>query len=134
MNRMRGFARFLSLPLAVAVLWVSAPVGMARGGLVPTEKVVAEAATEQDRARVADFLAREDVRSQLQGLGVDPDEARSRVATMTDAEVRGLASELDRMPAGGDGLSSLVGAVVFIFIVLLITDIAGVTDVFSFDR
>jgi hypothetical protein len=36
------------------------------------------------------------------------------------------------MPAGGDGVGAVVGAVVFIFVVLLITDLLGLTHVFSF--
>ena len=132
MNRMRGFARYLGLPLAAALLWAAVPGGVARAGLVTTEEVVSGAVADRDRARVAAYLAREDVRSQLRGLGVDPEEARSRVAALTDTEIRRIAGELDRMPAGGDGLGSLVGAAVFVFLVLLITDIAGLTDVFPF--
>jgi hypothetical protein len=47
---------------------------------------------------------------------------------MTDEEVRALNQKMDEMPAG----SGVVGAVVLIFLVLLITDIAGLTDVFPF--
>jgi len=54
--------------------------------------------------------------------------AKQRVASMTDEEVRALNQKIDEMPAG----SGVVGAVVLIFLVLLITDIAGLTDVFPF--
>ena len=132
METIRRLGRYLAMPLAVAVCWMSLGTATAHAGLVPTEDVVAEGATAADRAQVRAYLARQDVRSQLQGLGIHPDEASARVDSLTDAEVQRIAARLDERPAGGDALGTVVGAAVFIFIVLLITDIAGVTDVFPF--
>jgi hypothetical protein len=42
--------------------------------------------------------------------------------------VQTLAANMDQLPAGGDGL----GLLVFLFIVLLITDILGFTNIFPF--
>jgi hypothetical protein len=39
---------------------------------------------------------------------------------------------MDQLPAGGDAVGVLIGASLFVFIVLLITDILGFTDVFPF--
>lgn len=132
METIRRLARFLALPLAVAVCWVSLGAAPASAGLVPTDEVVAEGAVAADRAQVKAFMARQDVRGQLRDLGIDPQEATARVDSLTDAEVQRIAARLDERPAGGDALGTVVGAAVFIFIVLLITDIAGVTDVFPF--
>jgi hypothetical protein len=68
------------------------------------------------------------VQTALISQGVDLEMAKQRVASMTDEEVRALNQKMDEMPAG----SGVVGAVVLIFLVLLITDIAGLTDVFPF--
>jgi hypothetical protein len=65
-------------------------------------------------------------------LGVDPMEAKRRAAGMTEAEA-GLAMErLDSLPAGGDVIVSILGFGVLLFLVLLITDILGYTDIFPF--
>jgi len=53
-----------------------------------------------------------------------------RVAAMTDEEAAQLAAQLDSLPAGG----SIVGAIVLVFLVLLITDILGFTKIFPFTR
>ena len=55
---------------------------------------------------------------------------RDRVA-LTDEEVGQLAGQLDRLPAGGEGI---IGALLIVFLVLLITDLLGLTRVFSFTR
>jgi len=39
---------------------------------------------------------------------------------------------VEHLPAGGNAIGVIVGAAVLVFIVLLITDILGYTDVFPF--
>jgi uncharacterized protein DUF6627 len=86
-------------------------------------------ATQRDQ--VKDFLDRAEVRSQMQSLGVDVNVARARVDAMTDDEVASIAGRIDQMPAGGDGI---IGVLFAVFIILLITDILGLTKVFPFTR
>jgi len=72
---------------------------------------------------------------ELERLGVSSAEAQARVAALDDAELAVLATDLDGQPAGGDNDSADV-AVAFlvitgvVFIVLIITDATGVTDIF----
>ena len=70
----------------------------------------------------------------LEQMDVDPKTIEDRVAAMTDEEASKFAHEIDTLPAGSDALGSLVGAAVFIFVLLLITDILGLTKVFNFTR
>ncbi len=134
---MKAFQR-VSKPLAAAMAAVmfvaSVPIGVANAGLISTERVVEREAATGDRARVADFLAREDVRAELVGLGVDPAAAVARVATLSDAEIRDIAGRIDQLPAGQDVFGAILGTALVIFLVLLITDILRLTDVFPFVR
>lgn len=102
-----------------------------QAAIVSTEQVVTAAAAEQNRAKVAATFERADVQAELQKMGVSSDEARARVAAMSDAEAASVANKIDSLPAGGDGI---VGAIVFIFVLLLVTDILGLTKVFPFTR
>ena len=99
--------------------------------MISTEQVVTAAAAAQNRAKVAASFERADVQAELQKMGIDMGDARARVAAMTDAEAASIAKQVDSMPAGGDGI---VGTLVFIFVLLLITDIMGLTKVFPFTR
>ena len=102
-----------------------------QAAIVSTEQVVTAAAAEQNRAKVAAAFERADVQAELQKMGVSTDEARARVAAMSDAEAAAVANKIDSLPAGGDGI---VGAIVFLFVLLLVTDILGLTKVFPFTR
>ena len=99
----------------------------AGAGMIATQSI--EVAANRDR--VAAALARVQVRSQLEAYGVNLAELQARVDALTDGEVAQLAARLESLPAGGEGF---IGALVLVFLVLLITDIVGLTKVFPFTR
>jgi len=107
-------------------------IQQARAGMISSELAHAVAKQEYNRTRISSFLARQDVEQTMAKHGVNPEEARKRVEGLSDQEVQKLVRVLDQMPAGGDAIGSVVGAAVFIFIVLLITDLLGLTHVFPF--
>lgn len=134
MKRFNLIGRMLVRLMAAVMVLVSLPFGYAQAGMVTTDQVLDAAQLEQTREQVIEFLARDDVRQQLEALGVDPDEASARAANMTDAEVMQIAGQLEQLPAGQDALGAILGAVIIIFVVLLVTDILGLTNIFPFVR
>jgi hypothetical protein len=130
----RSFARTVSASLVIATTALSLP-SPAVARVVGTEEVVrAESAapgTPIDRDTLRTMLERDDVRRQLQSLGVDPRAARERVDALTDAEIERLAGRVGQLPAGG---SSIIGVLFAVFVILLVTDILGLTKVFPFTR
>jgi hypothetical protein len=121
---MTAFDRFVSGALIVCTLGAGMPLP-ASAGIIATDQIAASA----ERDRVKSFLDRAEVRAKMQVLGVDPDAARARVDALGDDEVATLTSEIDRLPAGG---TDVLTVVLVVFIILLITDILGVTKVFPF--
>ena len=113
---------------------LTGPIDAAHATLITTEQAVEAGAAQDDRERVVAFLARDDVRAQMVALGVDPIEAADRVASLSDAEARQIAGHLDRLPAGQSAVGAVIGAALLIFLILLITDLLGLTDVFPFVR
>jgi hypothetical protein len=108
--------------------WSAAP---ARAEIVSTDQAAASQNRAANRVRVDALLAREDVRAALERQGVSPQQARERVKVLSDDEVATLVGKLDSLPAGGDGV---VGALFAVFIILLVTDILGLTKVYPFTR
>jgi hypothetical protein len=117
--------RRLMVSLAIVSLVMPFPAG---AGIVATEDVLT---LSNDRARIANLVDRADVQLQLQAYGVNPADVKARVAALTDEEAGELASRIDSLPAGGIGILS---AILVVFLVLLITDILGLTKVFPFTR
>ncbi|HKX96178.1 MAG TPA: PA2779 family protein [Methylibium sp.] len=129
--------RWLAMLLAASLSYAGAVHG-AQSALVGTEQVAAaqgvvsaDAQAVAERARVLALLDRPEVAAGLVERGLSADQARERVAALTDAEVAQLAHTLDTAPAGADGV---IGAIIFIFVLLLVTDILGLTKVYPFTR
>ena len=124
---MNACKRLIASVLIASTTLMGLPL-TAQAALVSTEQALPAAST--DRSKVADFLSRDDVQHVLQSRGVDRQAALDRVRAMSDAEVAQVAAQVDRAPAGGD----ILGLVFTVFIVLLFTDILGLTKVFPFTR
>ncbi|MBB3140043.1 PA2779 family protein [Halomonas organivorans] len=131
---MKRLTRLLSPLLILALILGSLPVVAATPsadqGLIGTATVLDAQASQQDRDKIRRVLAREDVQQQLLLQGVSPAQVEERVAALSDAEARQMADRLDQMPAG----AGVVGALFAVFIILLVTDILGLTDVYPFTR
>lgn len=134
MQGLRQLRRCVALVLAVVMFVVSMPLGAAQAALISTQEVLAAGDGAADRARVLAFLDRAEVRKQIAALGVDPNEAAARIAALSDAQVREIAGQLDQLPAGQSAVGAVVGAILIIFLVLLVTDLLGLTNVFPFVR
>jgi len=117
-----------ALMASMPTLWL--PTAPAHAALIGTGQVAATAQSSAERDRVRSFLQREDVRHLMQQRGLDADTALARVDAMTDAEVQTVSKQLDSLPAGGD----VLGVLFTVFVILLITDILGLTKVFPFTR
>jgi hypothetical protein len=121
---MTQLRRFVASFLVMCMLGLSVPM-QAHAGIVSTDQLTASA----ERERVGSMLNRADVQARLESMGVKPADVQARVDALSDQEVSQLAGQLDTLPAGGDGI---IGALVFIFIVLLVTDLLGLTHIFPF--
>ena len=126
---MNTFKRLVATVLIASTAVLGLPM-TAQASIVSTDEALSTAVSVSNRDRVNTFLVRADVRKALQQQGVNGDAAVERVKAMSDTEVAQLAGRIDQAPAGGD----ILGILFTIFIVLLVTDILGLTKVFPFTR
>jgi len=133
MKRIYRVAKPLSIFLAIWVFMISGP-SQAMAALVGTERVFDAERVQNARELIHGLMAREDIQAALVREGIDPGEAQARAESLSDAEAVRLASAIETLPAGGSSLGLIVGAILLVFIVLLITDIMGYTDVFPFTK
>lgn len=124
-----GFMRWTSRVMIMLMVSIGMPA-TAFAGMVETGQTVNHALAAQGRARIMALVDRDDIRAQLEAKGVTSEQAKARVNALTDEEALQVSGRLDQLPAGGD----IIGTLVFIFIVLLVTDILGFTKVFPFTR
>jgi hypothetical protein len=125
------FKRSLACMLALSLAQVS-PVSIAQSTLITTGEIAAGSSDEGfNKGHISSLLDLPEIQSALIKRGVSIEEARMRVAALTEEEARVLAERIDTLPAGA---ADVLGVLLVAFIVLLITDILGYTKVFSFTR
>jgi uncharacterized pyridoxal phosphate-containing UPF0001 family protein len=112
--------------LLMSTMLVTSLQSAAYAGVISTEQYLTAVDRQRALAQVDAVLARGEVQRQLEQLGVDPAETKARVEALTDAELQQLAQDLQNLPAGG--LLAVIGVV---FIVLLILELVGVTNIFN---
>ena len=118
------FRKLVASLLVVCIGGLGLPLP-AQAGMVGTDSAVASG----HRDTIRSMLDRADVRAALEARGVDAAVVKERVAALTDEEAADIAARIDEMPAGG-----ILGLILVVFLVLLLTDILGLTRIFSFTR
>lgn len=125
MKQSRSLNFFLGILFAtLAVVGMPLP---AQAGIVGSEQLLQSERNTVKREQLQQWMTRDDVRQQLQALGVDTQQATERINALTDQEVQQLALHMDARPAGGDAIA-VIGIV---FLVLLILELVGVTNIFT---
>jgi len=100
---------------------------VAPAGMIGTAYMLEDETRAASLSRVEVLLARADVGRQLEAFGVDQAMVVERLNGLSTAELLELEGQLDSQVAGGD-IIGLIGAV---FVVLLILELVGVTDIFK---
>ncbi len=123
---MKTLQRTLCLLMSLSLIVL--PVGPAQAAMIGNAEIITGVQSELNRSEILHMLDREAARQQMIALGVSPEMVKQRVAQMTDAEVAQLNQHMADLPAGGD----IWGVLLLLFIVFIITDMLGATDIFPF--
>jgi len=113
--------------LQIVAFLVASTVGTAQAAVIGNAEHFAQQDRSEQLAHIDSVLARDIVQEQLVAMGVSHADAMERIGALSNAELQQLAQSLDTLPVGAGALSVL-GA---LFLVLLVLEILGVTNVFT---
>ena len=132
MKFIRKKISLISLFMATMMLLIATPYQTLLAAMVPTEATIYQIKAQDARDHLKTLISKNDIKKSLISQGIDPDEAKARVDSLSDSEVMEVADKIEQLPAGGGAIGAVIAASVIVFLVLLITDILGYTDVFPF--
>ena len=132
MHVIRKTVKPTSICMAVIMLMIFAPVHSVLAAMVGTETVIDSARGQEARDLIHKVLAREDVQAALNEHGIDPMEAKARIDSLTDEEVIRIADQIDQLPEGAGAAGFLIVALLVLIFVLIILDVSGTADIFTF--
>jgi hypothetical protein len=130
MHKLKKFTRPIGAFLAVLMLMVSTCYQSASAAMIATEPLLQTGRPQAARDQLSQLMAREEIQNAFIAQGVDPREARLRIASLADFEIVQIADKIDDLRAGqGVFIFSLiiVGVIIAAFVVFNYT---GVTKVF----
>lgn len=117
------FRLLMNCMLTAAI--VCAPITL-RAEMVDTPTMLQQEERSTQVQMVETYLAQEEVRTQMEAMGVDPVLAAERVASLTDAQLQQLAMNIEDAPAGG-----ALGVIVAVLVIILLLEILGITNISS---
>lgn len=132
MRLLRRKAKPVSVFLTIFMLLLALPYQSTLAAMIETETVLDMSRGQEARAYLDRIIARQDIQAMFISQGVDPWEAKARINSLSDAEIVRLYDKIEQLPAGGSDFGIVLGTIAFIFIVLIVTDILGYTNVFTF--
>jgi hypothetical protein len=100
---------------------------VAPAGVIGTAYMLDEESRVASLSRIEVLLAREDVGKQLEAFGVDRATVVERLNGLSSAELLELEGQIESQVAGGD----ILAVIGIVFVVLLILELVGVTDIFK---
>lgn len=123
---MKSVQRFISIVLSVSLINLS--IGSAQAAMIANDQVINQVQQLNSKAELMHFISRADIQQQLLDMGVSTEDIEARINMMTDQEVAQLNQQLEDLPAGGD----VLGVILIVFIIFVITDLMGATNIFPF--
>ena len=128
MKIIRAISKPAAIFLAIYTLILSGPFQSALATMIETESVINAGQNQISVEYLNNLLTREDIQLALTSQGIDPQEAKDRIESLSDAEVNEIANKLDRLPAPAGAMQASLLIAFLLFLIFVIMDIAGILD------
>ena len=121
--------KLISLLLALTLLATQAMALQSRATTaISSSELLAAERAQFDRDQLRTGIQKEEIAQLMRSLGVSEADLLARIDAMSDAEIQHYVENSGQDVAGG----SAAGTLLFVLLVLIILDLAGVADIFSF--
>ncbi len=124
---MKSIQKYISVLLSVTLMSMS--FTSAQAAMISNDQVINHVQHSNAKTELLQTINRSDVKQQLLNMGVRPENIESRINLMTHEEIAQLNQQIGELPAGG---ADVLGVLLIIFIIFVITDIIGATNIFPF--
>jgi hypothetical protein len=118
MKRIRHFLIFIFLCMPMSSF----------AAMVSSETLLQQAQHATTLTAEQSIALRAKIQQELLAMGVAPEITNDRVSQLTELEIAALHNKIESAPAG----SAIVGELMTIFVIFVITDLLGATDIFPF--
>ena len=123
---MKSFKKIVSIMALLSLMALQiAPV---QAAMIDNNSLIKKSQNMPDITSSLKNMDRNEIKNELISMGLDPVVAMQRIDNMTNEELVIVNERISELPVG----SGIFGTLLTVFIVLVITDMLGATDVFPF--
>ena len=121
MKTIQNTIRSASIFALILCLMISSFSQSTCAAMIGTEALLEPERRQETRQYLRSLIAREQVQEMFVNQGINTQEARARIESLTDDEIDQIADQIAKLPAGGDawGFVLIVGAVILILILVV---------------
>ncbi len=109
----------------IAVMIIFGFVPRVEAGFMASQASQESQNRTQDLGAIQKALEMRMVSETLENFGMTKEEAKSRLDGMTDAQIHQLATNLDEVRVGGDGLGFVIALLVIAILVVVLLQLTG---------
>ncbi|MBU6953785.1 PA2779 family protein [Hahella sp. HN01] len=127
MKSKRMIKQITAVLLSMSMFVLSLQSAAVRAAMVSTDTQIQVEQQNYDREQIMRITGSDEAKEVLLSLGVSQEDVEARVANMTADEIAEFNKQINEMPAGA---SSALGVILVIFVILIVLDLLGATNIF----
>ena len=121
MHAFQKMANPISMLAVILLLLMSTLYQPAKAAMVGTEKLLISDRNQETRSYLQQMMSRKEIQEALVARGIDLQEAKIRIDSLTDSEIEQILEKINDLPAGGIDAAFvliIVGVIVVLFIIV----------------
>ena len=137
MHAFQKMARPVSILAVILLLLMSTLNQLAAAAMVGTEKLLISDRNQETRSYLQQMMSRKQIQEALVAHGIDLQEAKIRIDSLTDSEIEQILEKINDLPAGGIDAAFvliIVGVIVVLFIIVEYTSAVPMFSWFQSER
>jgi len=137
MHTFQKMAKPISILAVILLLLMSTLNQLAAAAMVGTEKLLISDRNQETRSYLQQMMSRKQIQEALVARGIDLQEAKIRIDSLTDSEIEQILEKINDLPAGGIDAAFvliIVGVIVVLFIIVEYTSAVPMFSWFQSER
>ena len=121
MHTFQKMAKPIGILAVILLLLMSTLNQLAAAARVGTEKLLISDRNQETRSYLQQMMSRKQIQEALVARGIDLQEAKIRIDSLTDGEIEQILEKINDLPAGGIDAAFvliIVGVIVVLFIIV----------------
>ena len=121
MHAFQKMAKPISILAVILLQLMSTLYQPATAAMVGTEKLLINDRNQETRSYLQQMMSRKEIQEALVARGIDLQEAKIRIDSLTDSEIEQILEKINDLPAGGIDAAFvliIVGVIVVLFIIV----------------